>query len=258
MVLEKKSEITRFQILVETAASQPQIKQSEIAASLGITPQAVSEYIKDMIEDGLISSSGRGRYKVTPLGVEAIISGARELQEYSRYVLSSVVGQVSVWPAIALGDIRKGSEVRLFMRGGVLYASSVGEGAPGVAVSDAVDGEDVGVKDVRGLIPLKREDIKVIKVPPIESGGSRAIDVARLRGELEGMVGAAGIEAIAALNKAGVRPDTIFGAVESLVEAALKGVRGTLVVTADMAPQTIQKCEAAGVEYSVIDLAGRK
>ncbi|WP_174589827.1 DUF7839 domain-containing protein [Methanocella conradii] len=258
MVLEKKSEMTRFQILVETAASQPQIKQSEIAASLGITPQAVSEYIKEMIEDGLISSSGRGRYKVTPLGVEAIINGARELQEYSRYVLGSVVGQVSVWPAIASTDIRKGSEVRLFMRGGVLYAGYGGEGAPGIAMSDARKGEDVGVKDLKGLIPLERESVKVVKVPPIESGGSRAVDGERLRGQLEGMVGAAGIEAIAALNKAGVKPDTIFGAVESLVEAALKGVRGTLVVTADMAPQAIQKCEAAGVAYRVVDLVGRE
>jgi putative transcriptional regulator len=50
-VLEKKREVTRFQILVEVAASQPQIKQSQIADSLGITPQAVSEYIKDLVAD---------------------------------------------------------------------------------------------------------------------------------------------------------------------------------------------------------------
>jgi putative transcriptional regulator len=253
MVLERKGEITRFQILVETAASQPQIKQSEIAASLGITPQAVSEYIKNLIEDGLITSSGRGQYKVTPLGVEAIISGARELREYSKYVLSNVVGQVSVWPAIAAGEIKKGSAVRLAMKGGVLYAATGGEGAEGVAACDASVGEDVGVTNLRGLIPLIKGRVKVIKVPSIEGGGSRAVDVKKLSEELDGLVGAAGIEALAALHGAGASPDVSFGAAESLADAAVKGVNGTLVIAADMAPQAIQKLEAAGVEYSIVD-----
>jgi putative transcriptional regulator len=257
MVLERKGEITRFQILVETAASQPQIKQSEIAASLGITPQAVSEYIKNLIEDGLITSSGRGQYKVTPLGVEAIISGARELQEYSKYVLSDVVGQVSVWPAIAAGDIKKGSTVRVAMKGGVLYAAVGGEGAEGTATCDAFDGEDVGVMNLKGLIPLVKGRVKVIKVPSIENGGSRAVDVKKLGTELDGLVGVAGIEALAALHGAGASPDVSFGAVESLADAAIKGVKCTLVIAADMAPRAIQKFEAAGVEYGVVD-CGRK
>jgi putative transcriptional regulator len=254
MVLERKSEITKFQILVETAASQPQIKQSEIAASLGITPQAVSEYIKSLIEEGLITSSGRGQYKVTPRGVEAITSGAMELLDYSKYVLNNVVGQVSVWPAIAATEIKKGASVRLFMEGGILYAGAGSEGAEGAATCDAMPGEDVGVKELRGLIPLSCESVKIIKVPPITDGGSRAIDPKKLIGEREGLLGAAGIEAMAALNRAGVKPDALFGAVDALVEAAVKGVRGTLVITADMAPQAIQKLESAGVAYTVVDL----
>ena len=254
MVLEKKSEITRFQILVETAASQPQIKQSEIAASLGITPQAVSEYIKSLIEDGLIISGGRGQYKVTPQGVETIIGGARELQDYSKYVLNNVVGQVSVWPAIAAASISKGDNVVLAMRDGILYASPGGEGAGGIAICDAAAGEDVGVKNLEGLIPLTRKAVKIVKVPSIENGGSRAVDGKRLLSEMEGLVGVVGVEALAALKKAGATPDVDFGAIDSLVEAAVKGVKGTLVITADMAPQAIQKLESAGVAYTVIDM----
>ncbi|HTY89957.1 MAG TPA: winged helix-turn-helix transcriptional regulator [Methanocella sp.] len=257
MVLEKKSEITRFQILVETAASQPQIKQSEIAASLGITPQAVSEYIKNLIEDGLITSGGRGQYKVTPLGVEAIIAGARELQDYSKFVLDNVVGQVSVWPAIAAADLKKGSPVRLFMDCGILYAGSGAEGAEGVAAGDARRGEDVGVKDLRGLISLNTESVRIIKIPPVEIGGSKSCDVEKLKHELEGLVGVAGIEALAALNRAGVKPDVMFAAAEVLAEAAVKGVKGTLVITADLAPQAIQKFEATGVAYTIVDIGLR-
>lgn len=254
MMLQRKSEVTRFQILVEVAASQPQIKQSEIAAKLGITPQAVSEYVKSLIVEGLIASGGRGQYKVTPLGVESIIDSAKELQDYSRYVLSNVVGQVSIWPAIASTSIKKGSRVRLFMRDGILYAGLGEDGAAGVATCDASAGEDIGVKDLSGLIPLIRERVKIVKVPSIESGGSGRVNGKRLERELDGLVGVAGIEAIAVLNRLGAKPDAPFGAVEFLAEAAIKGVKGTLVITSDMAPQAIQKLEAAGVPYVVVDM----
>jgi len=255
MVFEKRSDITRFRILVETAASQPQIKQSNIAASLGITPQAVSEYVKELVVDGLITSSGRGMYKVMPLGVETIISGARELQEYSKYVLNNVVGQVSVWPAIASAPVKKGDEVWLTMKNGILYAGPGNEGACGTAICDALKGEDVGVGNLKGLIPLKKGSVRLIKVPPVESGGSRHIDAGGLKGELCGIIGASGIEALAALKKAGVVPDASFGAVDALVDAAVRGVKGTLVITVDMAPQALQKLEAAGISYTIVDLS---
>ena len=45
-VLQSKRESSRFQILVEIAAHQPNLRQKEVAESLGVTPQAISEYIK--------------------------------------------------------------------------------------------------------------------------------------------------------------------------------------------------------------------
>ncbi|HUL62277.1 MAG TPA: Crp/Fnr family transcriptional regulator [Methanocella sp.] len=261
-VLDRKSEITRFQILVKVAAGQPQVKQSQIAGSLGITPQAVSEYVKGLAAEGMIRSGGRGQYTVTPLGVEAIIEGARELKEYSEYVLNNVVGQVAVWAALAREPVAKGSTVFLTMEDGVLYAgkggSGAGAGARGTAINDAGEGEDVGVAGLTGLIPLRRASITVLKVPAIASGGSHAVDAGALRAAVAGIVGAAGAEALAALQKAGVEPDALFGAVEALVEAAVKGVAGTLVVSDDLAPQAVQRIEAAGVEYRTVDLASRK
>jgi putative transcriptional regulator len=252
-VLDRKSEVTRFQILVKVAAGQPQVKQSQIADSLGITPQAVSEYIKSLAAEGMIGSGGRGQYTVTPLGVEAIIDGAKELKEYSEYVLNNVVGQVSVWAAIAREPVAKGDTVFLTMEEGVLYAGPSGDGASGVAINDAREGEDVGVSGLAGLIPLQRADITVVKVPSIAGGGSHAADVARLRASVGGIVGVAGSEAMAALHRADIEPDALFGAVEAVVEAAIKGVAGTLVVSEDLAPQAIQRIEAAGVKYRVVD-----
>jgi len=41
-VLQSKRESSRFQILVEIAAHQPNLRQKEVAESLGVTPQAIS------------------------------------------------------------------------------------------------------------------------------------------------------------------------------------------------------------------------
>jgi putative transcriptional regulator len=252
-VLDRKSEVTRFQILVEVAAGQPQVKQSQIADSLGITPQAVSEYVKSLAAEGMILSGGRGQYTVTPLGVEAIINGAKELKEFSEYVLNNVVGQVAVWAAIAREPVARGATVFLAMEEGILYAGLSGSDASGVAINDAREGEDVGVSGLSGLIPLQRADVTVVKVPSIAGGGSHAADVALLRASVDGIVGVAGPEAIAALHRADVEPDALFGATEAVVEAAIKGVAGTLVVSEDLAPQAIQRIEAAGVKYRVVD-----
>ena len=46
-ILRSKRETTRFQVLVEVAEHQPSIRQQEIAEKLGVTPQAISEYVRD-------------------------------------------------------------------------------------------------------------------------------------------------------------------------------------------------------------------
>jgi len=254
-VLDRKSEVTRFQILVKVAAGQPQVKQSQIAGSLGITPQAVSEYIKSLAAEGMIKSGGRGQYTVTPLGVESIIEGAKGLKEYSEYVLSNVVGQVAVWAAIAHASVAKGDTVFLTMEDGILYAGPEGGGASGIAINDAREGEDVGVSGLAGLIPLRRASVTIVKVPAIASGGSHAVDAVVLRSSVSGIVGVAGAEALAALRKAGIEPDALFGAQEAIAEAAIKGVAGTLVISEDLAPQAVQRLESAGIEYRIVDAA---
>ncbi len=257
-VLDRKSEVTRFQILVKVAADQPQVKQSQIADTLGITPQAVSEYIKSLAAEGMIRSGGRGQYTVTPLGVEAIIDGAKELKEYSDYVLNNVVGQVASWAAIAKEPIKKGDTVLISMEEGIMYAGHGGSGATGTAINDAGEGEDVGVSGLTGLIPLQPAGVTIVKIPSIADGGSHAINVKSLRESISGIVGVAGEEALAALQRAGVEPDAFFGAQEAIVEAAIKGVAGTLVVSDGQAPQAVQRIEAAGVRYRIVDAGTRR
>ncbi len=55
-ILRNKNLTTKFQILVEIASKQPNIQQKDIAKKLKITPQAVSDYIKQLLKDGFLIS----------------------------------------------------------------------------------------------------------------------------------------------------------------------------------------------------------
>jgi len=93
-ILQSKNLATKFQILLEIAASQSNIQQKNIAEKLNITPQAVSEYVKELISDGWLASQGRSRYKVTKEGVDWILQMARQLQSYCSFV-NKVVSDIS-------------------------------------------------------------------------------------------------------------------------------------------------------------------
>ena len=120
MILRSKKDSTRFQILVEIAAHQPDVRQKEIADKIGITPQAVSEYIKDLVLEGLLFSDGRVRYRVTKKGVEWVLERAMELKKYARFVMEDIVSHVSVATAIAEEGFDKGQRVSLRMDEGLL------------------------------------------------------------------------------------------------------------------------------------------
>ncbi len=126
MILRSKKEITKFRILVEIAGHQPDVMQKEIAQRIGITPQAVSEYIKELVSEGHLFSDGRMRYRITKIGVEWVLERAIELKKYARFVMEDIVSHVSVATAIASGKFKKGDAVSLIMENGLLYAGTQG------------------------------------------------------------------------------------------------------------------------------------
>ncbi|MEA1865653.1 MAG: winged helix-turn-helix transcriptional regulator, partial [Euryarchaeota archaeon] len=166
LLLQSKRDITKFQILVEIAAHQPNVRQSEIAHTLGITPQAVSEYLKELTNQGFAYSDGRVRYKVTAKGVEWITENTFSLRRYTRFILEEVISQVAVWTAIADESLQADTPVYLYMRDGLLYASSEHEAsATGKIISDVQKGKDVGVTDMKGIVDLPDVKIVIGKVP---------------------------------------------------------------------------------------------
>ncbi len=256
-ILQSKRESSRFQILVEIAAHQPNLRQKEVADRLGVTPQAISEYIKELVADGLVTTDGRMRYNITKEGVEWLLEGSAELKRYARVVMEDIISHVSVWTALAEADLAEGERVSLEMRGGLLYANKEeGIDASGITISDAKVGEDVGVSDLRGLISLDEGMIVVCKVPRVQAGGSRKVDIDALKTLISGdkMIGALGIEALVALRKAGREPDVIFGAKESSVEAAYHGINSVIVSVDEQVPGLLERLESEGLKYKLFDL----
>ncbi|HCP60056.1 MAG TPA: Crp/Fnr family transcriptional regulator, partial [Dehalococcoidia bacterium] len=118
-ILRNKNVATRFQILAEIAAGQPDIQQKDIARRLNITPQAVSDYIKRLLKEGLLTSAGRSQYRVSNEGVDWMLRHLKELQEYLE-VVGKAVSNIKVSAAIAGCNLSRGQTVGLVMREGLL------------------------------------------------------------------------------------------------------------------------------------------
>ena len=259
-LLREKGLATKFQILVEIASAQPNIQQKDIANKLNITPQAVSEYLEEIIKDGLVVSSGRSKYSITKEGLDWVLQIFKDIQNYSVFVTKAVTN-ITISAAVADCDLSKGQEVGLEMKDGLLFATDpAGKAAKGVAVSDAIMGEDVGVSDIEGIVPLEQGEITILKVPSIRKGGSRSVNLTRLNKETSKakLTGAIGIEALISLKRAGIIPHYFYGVKEALIEAAHSGLAFLVVCVDDDFPNLIQRLGDEHLDYKLLDLTKNK
>ena len=256
-ILQTKSGVTKFQVLIEIAAHQPNVKQKEIAKKIGITPQAVSEYIKDLVNDGLIITEGRVRYRITKEGVEWVLENAIEMKKYALFVMEDIISHVSTWTAIATEEVKEGQQVYLKMEKGLLYVSRTGNtGASGNVISDASVGEDVGVTSLQGLIEMENATITICKVPRVGRGGSRKVELERLKmlANSKPYIAAIGVEALIALRKVGISPNVMFGTNESVIEAAYHGLSSLVVSVDEQVSLLLSRLETENLEYELVDL----
>ena len=255
-ILRSKREVSRLQILVEIAEHQPAVRQQEIAEKLGVTPQAISEYIRELVDEGMVSASGRGNYEVTKSGIEWVLENAESIESYARHIRRDIIQQVSVWTALAAENLKAGDEVGVYMKDGFLYAGKKSLAATGSVIADAKKDEDVGIARLNGIIEHKEGRVHVCKVPRIQNGGSRRVKKKEL---LEvtagaGMVAAVGLEAYIALKNAGRKPDMFFGAREGVIEAAFHGIDCAIVIVEEEFTDFLKRLESVHLSYVIHDL----
>ncbi|WP_058365150.1 DUF7839 domain-containing protein [Haloparvum sedimenti] len=271
-VLASKRDATRYRVLVEIASRQPAVSQGEIAEAVGVTSQAVSDYVRDLVEADYVEKHGRGRYEVTKEGVDWLISRTDALEGYVETVSSDVLGSVDVDAAVATDAVSEGDTVGLTMRDGVLHAVPVGgdhgggdggdggggrsgEAASAVAVTAGEAGEAVGVTDFEGVVDYEPGTVTALVVPPVTEGSPPEPAAIADYAADHDLIAVAGTEAYAAARRADVRPDIRFGTVEGVAEAAVRGLDVLLLAVANALSRHTSRLREDGIRYEVRDPA---
>ncbi|WP_435346489.1 MarR family transcriptional regulator [Haloarchaeobius sp. HRN-SO-5] len=257
-VLRSKRNATRYQILSQIAERQPAVSQQEIADEIGVTAQAVSDYLQDLVERDYVRKLGRGRYEVTNEGVDWLISRTEDLREYITHVSEDVIGQVDAETAIADEAIEEGERVTVSMRDGILRAST-GDGgnARAVAVTSATAGQDVGITDFEGVLEYDLGTVTVVSIPRVQDGGSATVDARAFADHAAGhdLLAAAGTEALVTCYRADLEPDVRFGTADAVTEAATKGLTVLLAVVTDELSRHTDSLRDGNIGYEVVDAA---
>lgn len=255
-VLKNKNATTKFQTLVEIANSGPNVQQREIAEKLDITPQAISDYIAQLIKEKMLVSEGRSSYRVTNEGVNWIIQMLRELSGYTDYIQRAITN-ISICTAIAESDLAQSQKIGLKMKEGLLFATNnSSHQATGITVSSARAGEDIGITDIEGIVPMQVGKVTILKIPGIQKGGSNNVNYSVLKKYLKKspFTVSIGLEAFIVLRKTGSE-FCHYGAAEATIEAAKSGLGPLVVCVEDETSGLIAKLEKEKVAYEIVDAA---
>jgi len=266
LLLRDKGEFTKFQILFEIMRNQPHIKQKDIADALGITIQAVSKYFKKLSKEGFLEAgSERADYRLTAKAAAKLRDDLRNLENYVLSLKHEMKIERAL-PALATQPIKAGEEVGIIMKEGIMYAvakDNISAEAKGIAMTNASAGDDLGLKNLRGKVKLRQGKILIVKLPSIRRGGSRAVDLAKVKAFYDDFkpdrVGVMGAVGRAVLNKLGLKADLEFGISSAAAIAASRGLNVLVLVVGRMVNRMIEEIDlinmknAAEVTYEVKD-----
>jgi putative transcriptional regulator len=258
LLLRDKGEFTKFQILFEVMRNQPHVKQKDISDALGITIQAVSKYFKKLKKEGFLEAgSDKADYRLTPKATEKLETDIKNLE---RYVIT-IRREMKIeryFPAMATKPIKAGDKVGLMMKKVVLYAVASSNSAAeafGTAITDASRGEDVGLKDLQGKVKLRQGRILIVKLPSIRQGGSRTVDLAKVRKFYDEFkpdrIGVMGAVGRAILNKLGLKADVEFGISRAAALAASRGLNVFVLVVGRMVNRVIEEIDTTNMKSAV-------
>jgi putative transcriptional regulator len=252
-----KSEFTKFQILLEVRRNQPHVKQKDISNKVGITIQAISKYFKRLSKEGLLEAgSERADYRLTPKGIAKLHEDTKNMASYLRSIRNELKVE-HAWIALATHPVKAGEQVGLITKGGIFYTVPLNEPeieAVGIATTDANAGQDIGLKDLNGKVKLKQGKILIVKLPSIRKGGSRAVDVAKVKALYDEFkpdrIGVMGAVGRAVLNELGLKAEIEFGISHAVAIAASRGLNVFVLVVGRMVNRMIQEIDSQNLRFA--------
>jgi len=171
--LKKNTEL----VILSELLRNPSIRRKDLADRLGVTEQAVSQYFSSLEEQRLITSSGRGNLKPTVKGRQMLQEGLYGLRDEIDGILREIE-LIDTCLAIADAPIKARDEVGLVMKGGKLYAvPGMPAASKGIARNDAVEGSELLVSNLEGVVELELGRLLALQLPSESSGGSKVADI---------------------------------------------------------------------------------
>jgi len=214
-------------LLLAELLQRPSARLKELSGKLGITVQAVSQYLGAMRKEGLIRESG-GQARPSRKGMQLLQEHFTGLKGEVDGILRSI-SVIDRCVAIAGKKMAKGDEVGLVMEDGMLMAYPRQKSAStGEAMEDADEGDDVLIGRLEGIVDLELGKLLVVEAPQESEGGSKAADIERVKQRIEdfspGLLVAGDTTGAALLMKTSGEFFTIHAPVESSMSALSKGV----------------------------------
>src|SRR5439155_1799885 len=118
-----------------------------VAEELGMAVQGTSEYVRRIIDQGLLESVD-GEYRATKRGVELLLGRFLELRSFVDRA-SRAMAFIVTTSALAGSPVRRGERVGLFMEAGMLVAYGHRDSpSMGIANEEAPKGEDLAVRNL--------------------------------------------------------------------------------------------------------------
>jgi putative transcriptional regulator len=250
-------------LILSEVVSDPHLRLKTIAEKLDITVQGASDYLRRMKKEGFIQNLGR-EFRATKKGIEFLHANFSELKKFVDLKMAEL-NIIDVCAAIAKTPIKKGDEVGLFMKSGMLTAYSKRKSeSKGIALSDANIDEDVAIKDLDGMVSLSPGKMYIVRLPSIREGGSSSVSmdgIKRLFRKISpDKTGVMDVVSQAVVKKAGINPDFEFGTLNSAVEAVEKGLDVMLFASSEEVHDIVSTIETINstiedkIVYQVLSL----
>jgi putative transcriptional regulator len=254
---------TKVLILYEMMR-EPGVGQRDLAVTLDVTPQAVSDYLKHMEQEGLVEREGRA-VRPTMVGFQFLQEHLQELGDFTFRAMRDI-NVINSCAALAGEDLKEGDRVVLELREGNIVALK-GKWGPstGVASRDAKAGEDVAVQELEGMMEHRPGSVSIASLPSSIEGGTASADLdglaARLEDGTSDVVAAVDPVGLVAARKLGFETDIRFGVDRGTIDAAMRGLDVLVLGARDTVGQVVDAVEAHNkrseirINYSIIDLA---